>query len=54
LRVSSKSAAAAKIPTVLGIKFKVSGERAIVRLGVIRPQPSPRLASYDTTIAGAP
>ena len=54
LRVSSESAAAAKIPADLGIQVKISGEKAIVRLGVIRPPAAARLANVEAPPAGAP
>jgi hypothetical protein len=54
LRVSAESAAAAKIPSDLNIKLKVSGERPLVRLGAIRPPAAARLANADARPAGAP
>ena len=54
LRVSAASAAAAKIPSDLNIKVTVSSERAIVRLGVIRPPAPAHLAKADAPPVGAP
>ena len=54
LRVSTASAAAAKLPVDLSIKVDVSAQKSVVRLGTIRPQAAPRVAAADTIVAGAP
>ncbi|MEA3068328.1 MAG: hypothetical protein QOK41_1735, partial [Sphingomonadales bacterium] len=47
LRVSTASAAAARIAPDLGIKAEVSSERSVVRLGAIQPRGQPRIAASE-------
>jgi hypothetical protein len=54
VRVSTSSAAAAKIQSDLGIRLQVTPEKAVVRLGTIRVTPKPQLASASTPVLGSP
>jgi len=47
LRVSAASAAAANIPTDLGLRVEVTPNRSVVRLGSIQPRLQPHLAAAD-------
>ena len=47
LRVSAASAAAANIPTDLGLSVEVTPDRSVVRLGSIQPRLQPHLAAAD-------
>ena len=54
VRVSSSSAAAAKISPDLGVKVEVSGKRPVARVGSIQARPQPRIADAGGTVSGAP
>jgi len=47
LRVSAASAAAANIPTDLGLSVEITPNRSVVRLGSIQPRLQPHLAAAD-------
>ena len=47
LRVSAASAAAANIPTDLGLRVEVTPNRSVVRLGSIQPRLQPHLAAAE-------
>jgi hypothetical protein len=53
LRVSSASAAAAKIAIDLGLQMEVTADHTVIRLGSIRPQLPARIASTDI-VPGTP
>jgi hypothetical protein len=54
LRVSSSSAAAARISQDLGVKVEVSNNRPVARVGSIQARPLPRIASAGGAVSGAP
>ena len=47
IRVSSRSAAAAKIGTDLGLKVSVTADRSVIRLGSIQPSKPLNIAALD-------
>ena len=54
IRVSEKSAIAARIAPALGLHAEVTPDKAVVRLGTTQVTPLPKLASADTAPAGTP
>lgn len=51
IRVAAESASAARVPVALGVAFSVDASKPVIRLGMIRVQPLPRVAVAEA-IAG--